>query len=102
VGCVTPRQALFLFLLFFAVFAANYQPSTSRFPQKSWTADNLANERTAGDAAVLLLFSLFLSLIRKDREGGTTIRNKFTTSLDVICMLKSYHDCVVLSNSYPA
>jgi len=47
VGCVTPRQALSLFLLFLAVFAANYQPSTSRFPQKSWTAHNLANERTA-------------------------------------------------------
>jgi len=31
-----------LFLLF---FAANYQPSTSRFPQKSWPAGGSANEK---------------------------------------------------------
>src|SRR3984893_15991924 len=47
-------------LAVFAVFAADYQRSTSRSPQKSWAADGLANSRTAAAPAVLSLFSAVL------------------------------------------
>jgi len=43
-------------LAVFAVFAANYQPSTSPSRRKSWAADGLASARTAATPAVLLLF----------------------------------------------
>src|SRR5229473_4749707 len=56
-GRVTRRKAP---LAAFAVFAANYQPSTSRSRRKSWTADGLAHARTASASAVLALFSAVL------------------------------------------
>src|SRR6266851_2772040 len=52
-GRVTRRQAP---LAVFAVFAANYQPSTSPSRRKSWAADGLASARTAATPAVLSLF----------------------------------------------
>jgi hypothetical protein len=34
----------------FAVFAGNYQPSTSPSPQKSWSSCDAAEERTADNS----------------------------------------------------
>jgi len=41
----------------FAVVAANYQPSISYSPRKSWADNGTANKRTAAASAVLSLFS---------------------------------------------
>jgi hypothetical protein len=48
-------------LAVFAVFAANYQPSTSRCPQKSWSFEDWSIEGTARYLAVLSLFFAVLS-----------------------------------------
>src|SRR5712691_7711150 len=67
-GRVTRRKAP---LAVFAVFAANYQPSTSRSRRKSWAADGLANARTAAASAVLSLFSAVLvGKIQEPQKGA--------------------------------
>jgi hypothetical protein len=62
----------------FAVFAGNYQPSTSPSPRKSWAADGLANERTAAASAVLSLFSVVLvgKKVQEPQQGHYR-RNRF-------------------------
>jgi hypothetical protein len=40
----------------FAVIAANYQPSISNSPRKSWADNGTANKRTAASPAILSLF----------------------------------------------
>src|ERR1700739_1268901 len=47
-------------LAVFAVFAADYQRSTSRSPRRSWAADGLAKARTASAPAVHSLFPAVL------------------------------------------
>jgi hypothetical protein len=41
----------------FAVIAANYQPSISHSPRKSWADNATANKTTAAEPAVRSLFS---------------------------------------------
>jgi hypothetical protein len=54
---IAQRVALFAV---FAVLAGNYQPSTSRSPQKSWVADGSADKITAKCSLFLRCFPLFL------------------------------------------
>jgi hypothetical protein len=65
-GCVT--QAPFAV---FAVIAANYQPSISRPPRKSWADNGTATRRTAAASAVLSLLSAVLEEKKfKNRKRG--------------------------------
>jgi hypothetical protein len=59
-------------LAVFAVSAVNLQPAGSRFPQKSWAADDWASEITARAFAVLpLFFAVFeTQSIEKDTATG--------------------------------
>jgi len=64
-------MARWLFLLF---FAANFQPSTSPSPLKSWAADDLINEKTAVPLAVLSLFSaVFCDQKRYSKIGRVAV-----------------------------
>jgi hypothetical protein len=51
-------------LAVFAVSAVNLQPAGSRFPQKSWAADDWASEITARAFAVLSLFFAVCETLR--------------------------------------
>jgi hypothetical protein len=55
----------------FAVFAANYQPATSRVPRKSSLADYAGERRNSRLLADPPLFST-VSGAGADREGGPT------------------------------
>src|SRR5216683_1954728 len=79
-GRVTRRQAP---LAVFAVFAANYQPSTSPSRRKSWAADGLASARTAAASAVMWLFSRCFGWEKsKNRKRGTTAGDRFIAPSD--------------------
>src|SRR6202022_4165223 len=88
-------------LAVFAVFAADYQRSTSRSPRKSWAADGLANSRTAAAPAVLSLFSAVL--VRENPRNAKRSppqENRFI-ALPHICNISrkrgdcQYHKCLL-------
>src|ERR1700720_1026635 len=66
-------------LAVFAVFAADYQRSTSSSPRKSWAAAALANSRTAAAPAVTSLFPTVL-VSENPRTAKRSPRRKTVSS----------------------
>jgi len=88
---IAQRVALFAV---FAVLAGNYQPSTSRSPQKSWAADGSAGKITAKCSLFLRCFSQFFT-VRGGRGRGSHHHRKPSKRVD-----RGSRMAIVISEEY--
>jgi hypothetical protein len=78
-------DSCWLFLLF---FAADYQPSASRFPRKSWGAEGSANEKTA---RLWLFLRCFTEKTAGIANAALPLTTGFSAQIDGIRISERYH-----------